>query len=81
MKTGKAVLAVITGLVSGAILGVIFASDRESSTRKSISRMGERISDSFDKTLQRKFDDLQKRVEVKSPDRGVLSGRRAEING
>jgi len=58
MKKGKAVLGVLAALAAGAVLGVIFAPDKDSEARKSISRMGEDLSDSLSKRIDKKFEQL-----------------------
>jgi len=54
MSTGKIVLGVIAGLAAGSLLGVLFAPDKGSTTRKKIHRKGE---DEID-ALKDKFNDF-----------------------
>jgi gas vesicle protein len=54
MDTGKVVISVLAGVAVGALLGVLFAPDKGSETRKKIMRRG---SDSVD-DLNDKFDEL-----------------------
>ncbi len=54
MNSGKVVLGVLAGLASGAILGILFAPDKGSETRRKIVKKG---SDSIDE-LKEKLDDL-----------------------
>lgn len=51
---GKIVLGVLGGLAAGALLGILFAPDKGSETRKKIINKGEEVSDG----LKEKFNDL-----------------------
>lgn len=54
MNTGKVVIGVLAGFAAGALLGVLFAPDKGSETRKKISK---KSSDTLE-GLKDKFDDL-----------------------
>lgn len=45
MNTGKIVLGVVGGIAIGALLGVLFAPEKGSITRRNISRKGEEYMD------------------------------------
>lgn len=55
MGTGKVLVGVIAGVAAGALLGVLFAPDKGSETRKKISKKGsdtvEGLKDKFDQLL------------------------------
>ncbi|MDD2488829.1 MAG: YtxH domain-containing protein [Bacteroidales bacterium] len=54
MNTGKIVLGVVAGIAVGSLLGVLFAPEKGSTTRKKICRKGQ---DDID-TLKEKFNDF-----------------------
>jgi gas vesicle protein len=45
MSSGKVFLALLAGVAAGALLGVLFAPDKGTATRKKISRKGEDYAD------------------------------------
>ncbi len=46
MKTGSVVLGALAGLAAGAVLGILFAPDKGSETRKKVSKKGKDVADS-----------------------------------
>jgi len=61
MDTGKVLLGMLAGIAAGALLGVLFAPDKGSKTRKKICREGEELTDD----LKEKFDDFIENMEEK----------------
>ena len=53
MKTGKVVLGLLAGIAAGAVLGILFAPDKGSATRKKIADKGEGYADD----VKQKFND------------------------
>ena len=45
MKTGKVALGLLAGLAAGAVLGILFAPDKGTNTRKKIMSKGEEYAD------------------------------------
>jgi gas vesicle protein len=65
MTTAKAVLGVLAGMAAGAALGVLFAPEKGTVTRRRISRKGEDLADSIEEMteamedrIEQKFDEL-----------------------
>ena len=58
MSTGKVLVGVLAGIATGAILGVLFAPDKGSATRKKIAK---KSSDTV-KNLKNKFEGLMDEV-------------------
>lgn len=54
MRSGKVLLGVLAGLAAGALLGVLFAPDKGSVTRKKLSETGE----DYARDLQDKFNEF-----------------------
>lgn len=58
MKTGRAFLGVLVGITAGAALGILFAPQKGSNTRRKIVRKGEDLVDTLDDKVNEKFDEL-----------------------
>lgn len=52
-STGKIITAVAAGAAVGAILGVLFAPDKGSETRKKINKQGKDIADGFKEEFEK----------------------------
>ena len=69
MNSGKVLLGVLAGVVAGGLLGVLFAPDKGSKTRKKISKAGldqkDAIKENFNKFLDKfakKFEKVKEEV-------------------
>jgi gas vesicle protein len=71
-NTGKIVVAAAAGIVVGAILGVLFAPEKGSETRKKMTDDGKKfyddVKDKFHKGKE-KFTDLKEDIEQKIKER------------
>jgi gas vesicle protein len=54
MSTGKVLLGLLAGIAAGAIIGILFAPDKGSVTRKKITKKGDELADE----LKGKFDEF-----------------------
>ncbi|MEO8515371.1 MAG: YtxH domain-containing protein [Flavobacterium sp.] len=61
MESGKVLLGVLGGVAAGALLGVLFAPDRGSETRKKIKEKGKGYADN----LKGKIDEIKHDVNGK----------------
>ncbi len=69
MSSGKVLLGVLAGFAAGAILGVLFAPDKGSVTRKKITKKGEdyteKVKDKFNEfieSISEKFEKVMEEV-------------------
>lgn len=61
MNTGKVMVGLLTGVAVGALLGVLFAPDKGSETRRKISKKSKDLVDD----VKNKYDDFVKGVNEK----------------
>jgi gas vesicle protein len=61
-STGKAVLGFLVGAAAGAALGVLFAPDKGTKTRKRIARQADDISSSVKDSVNENIEDLKEYV-------------------
>lgn len=65
-NTGKILTALGIGVAAGAILGILFAPDKGSETRKKIAEKGRKLSEAVKEKIaegQEKLNGLKKEVE------------------
>jgi len=61
MKTDKTIIGVLGGVAIGAILGILFAPEKGTNTRKKISKKGADVTDE----LKEKIDNLTNSISEK----------------
>lgn len=62
MNTGKALLGVMAGIAAGAVLGMLFAPEKGSNTRKNISKKGDDLASALSDKVDEKFNELMNSV-------------------
>jgi gas vesicle protein len=63
MSSGKILLGVLAGLAAGALLGVLFAPDKGTVTRKKIIKKSEDYAEGLKEKFDEFIDDINKKVE------------------
>jgi gas vesicle protein len=63
MSSGKLLLGVLAGLAAGALLGILFAPDKGSITRKKITKKGEDYADTVKEKFNEFVDDISEKFE------------------
>jgi gas vesicle protein len=63
MRSGKVILGVLAGLAAGAFLGVLFAPEKGSDTRKKISKKGEDYAEALKEKFNEFLDNVTEKFE------------------
>jgi gas vesicle protein len=63
MNSGKVLISVIAGAAVGAIMGVLFAPDKGSATRKKIAKKSADTIDDLKKKVENLMDDIASKYE------------------
>ena len=63
MSSGKVVLGMLAGLAAGAMLGILFAPDKGTETRRKITEKGEDYLDDMKDKVNDLMDDLHEQVD------------------
>lgn len=68
MSSGKVLLGVLAGVAAGATLGILFAPDKGSVTRRKISRKGEDYAEDLEERFNEFIDGITKQYEAAKKD-------------
>ncbi|ELR71626.1 hypothetical protein C900_02434 [Fulvivirga imtechensis AK7] len=79
MRTGRALLGVLAGMAAGAVIGALFASEKESDTERYISEKGEGLADELNLMLDEKFEQLK--MEIRSWKADLATHQQEAVNG
>jgi gas vesicle protein len=74
MKSGSLLLGLLAGFAAGALIGVLYAPDKGSVTRKNISEKGDELAEE----LKEKFSDLVDNISSKFEE--SLQSRKDEVD-
>jgi len=72
MSAGKLLSGVLLGAAAGAVLGILFAPEKGTETRKKISKKGADLRDSFKAKMNELVDDIASQYEEGKDDAGKL---------
>lgn len=84
MSSGKVLLGLLAGVAVGATLGILFAPDKGSSTRKKILIKGDAYADELGEKLNTVVDSVKDRFEAMKGEATRMAGKakaRAEAEG
>ncbi len=68
MSTGKVVLGVLVGAAAGAVLGILFAPDKGSATRKKIMDMADNYTGDLKEKISDTINTVKDKVETVTDD-------------
>jgi gas vesicle protein len=63
MTTGKVLLGLLAGIAVGAMLGILFAPEKGSVTRKKVSKKGEDYAEALKEKFNEFLDSISERIE------------------
>jgi len=79
MSTGKVLLGVLAGIAVGSLLGVLFAPDKGSVTRKKISTKGHDLKEELTEKFNEFLDDVNEKLEQVKDEAGKVKAKAESI--
>ncbi len=81
MSSGKVLLGALAGLATGALLGILFAPDKGTETRKKITKKGEDYVDEVKEKFNELLDDLTHKMDgVKSKAKEMAEEAKSKVD-
>ena len=81
MSSGKIVLGFLAGAAAGALLGILFAPDKGTETRKKIVEKGEDYVDEVKEKLNGLIEDLTKKMDgMKDKAKDVMADAKVKVD-
>lgn len=62
MTTSKAILGILAGIATGAVIGVFLAPEKGDKLRRNISRKSEDLADAINDKIDEKFEELLQNI-------------------
>lgn len=75
MSTGKVLLGVLAGIAVGSLLGVLFAPDKGSVTRKKISAKSHDLKEELTEKFNEFLDDVNEKLEQVKDEAGKVKAK------
>ncbi len=80
MNSGKLLLGVLAGVAVGATLGILFAPDKGSTTRKKISKKGQDFAEELGEKFNDIIDNVTHKFESIKEEAGRMIGKGKDVD-
>lgn len=79
MSTGKVLIGVLAGIAVGSILGILFAPEKGSVTRKKISAKSEDLKEELSEKFNEFLDDVNEKFEQVKDEAGKVKAKAESV--